>query len=149
MNDTLKKYFDNIVPAATDQIDEKNRYGLFINTLINELGALRKNDNIDFVDRRRREIILILQTALKDKTWCPTKFRFKKVSLFIKHLRNKVNIYKQGAVSSDRNQSKKKRITNCWNCKEENLDSFTDYICGDCGWICCSNCGACKKGGCE
>jgi len=35
----------------------------------------------------------------------------------------------------------------CWECSTS-VDNSSDYECKACGWIICSNCGACKQNGC-
>ena len=43
-------------------------------------------------------------------------------------------------------ESKKKESV-CWSC-HDTVDNKYDYECSSCGWIICSNCGACKQFGC-
>lgn len=36
-----------------------------------------------------------------------------------------------------------RRVTHCWKCKRDGLDSVVDSICPECGGIVCPHCGAC------
>jgi hypothetical protein len=40
------------------------------------------------------------------------------------------------------------RESRCWECRTL-VDNSSDYECTGCGWIICSNCGACKQYGCK
>ncbi len=40
-------------------------------------------------------------------------------------------------------QRRHRRVTHCWNCKRDGLDSVVDSICPECGGIVCPHCGAC------
>ncbi|NMC34449.1 MAG: hypothetical protein GYA36_18660 [Veillonellaceae bacterium] len=40
-------------------------------------------------------------------------------------------------------QRRHRRVTHCWNCKRDGLDSVVDRICPECGGIVCPHCGAC------
>lgn len=43
--------------------------------------------------------------------------------------------------------TRSRRDNVCWECKNT-VDNKYDYECSACGWIICSNCGACKQHGC-
>ena len=45
-------------------------------------------------------------------------------------------------------RSKTHRSSHCWMCKN-NVNNKYDFECGDCGWIICGRCAACKQGGCK
>ena len=58
------------------------------------------------------------------------------------------NFLKQkGSKLSTVIKATKRRDSVCWSC-HDTVDNKFDYECGACGWIICSNCGACKQFGC-
>ena len=65
---------------------------------------------------------------------------------FIKTLHNSY-LEKKGLSSRSIVKAKKWRASICWEC-HNSVDNSFDYECNSCGWIICSSCGACKKGGC-
>ena len=58
------------------------------------------------------------------------------------------NFLKQiGSKLSTAIKAIKRRESVCWSC-HDTVDNKYDYECSACGWIICSNCGACKQFGC-
>ena len=54
---------------------------------------------------------------------------------------------KKGSVSRSVVKASRRRDSICWECRNT-VDNKFDYECNHCGWIICSNCGACKQFGC-
>jgi hypothetical protein len=54
---------------------------------------------------------------------------------------------KKGSKTTKAVKAIRRRDSVCWSCRDT-VDNKFDYECSACGWIICSNCGACKQYGC-
>ena len=69
-----------------------------------------------------------------------------KRTLYIETIHNNY-LEKKGSVSRSVVKASRRRDSICWECRNT-VDNKFDYECNHCGWIICSNCGACKQFGC-
>ena len=81
-----------------------------INKTIKELELLIHNGDIQFVDRRRREIRASLMDYYKTGDWNPNQELVEKISILIKCLRLKVNEIKKNPKSFKKNAEIKKTV---------------------------------------
>ena len=103
-------------------------------------------------------IIKYLKSLDSEKSKDFEKNSIEKINFYInkkEEFRSKVLEFIHNTFLKNKNLSTKSivktkrsfRESNCWKCKTT-VDNSSDYECLACGWIICSNCGACKQNGC-
>jgi hypothetical protein len=104
--------------------------------IVKHLNTLEKNKYDDELKKATEAI----NVYLKDKD----DFKFK----ILEQIHNKYLKSENLPIKSIIKSKKNFRESVCWKCRNT-VDNSSDYECIACGWIICSNCGACKKYGCQ
>lgn len=155
----------NIMPKI-DALAQNNVVPEEIQSQVEGVLAMYRDKNIEKLARIAKSKF-ILQTLLKIQTARSVKIKVAGTSEEIRRSERILWIVSKKLLGEEINLSKEdkelasstfaqveafcnipsrpsyRRITHCWSCGEDGLDSDTNNICPECGGIICHKCGAC------